>query len=268
MTINVENPPHSTAVAALPRNGSDAAASHPSRERAGWQCVGEVNILILDDDRSVCDLMTAALSHPNYLVEVESEPTQIEYRLQSKRYHLIILDYVLPGVQPEQVFSWVQRHQPDVSIIVVTGYPSMDSALNCLRARTFDYITKPFQVTQLQDTVTRCLESKGLLRMSEEALKQALGAVIRERRKGRGLTLAQLTERTRIVDKDGNKSGVSLGYLSQIELGKNSASIEMLYRISLGLGIKLADLFQAVEETMLSGPQPHETLASGKRPQR
>src|SRR5579871_5335034 len=165
MPINVENASHSTAVAALPRNGSDEARAHASRERSGWQCVGEVNILILDDDRSVCELMTAALKHPNYVVEVESDPARIENRLQSKRYHLIILDYVLPGVQPEQVFAWVQRHQPDVSIIVVTGYPSMDSALNCLRARTFDYITKPFQVTQLQDTVARCLESKGLLRM-------------------------------------------------------------------------------------------------------
>ena len=43
------------------------------------------------------------------------------------------------------------------------------------------------------------------------------------------------------------RTGVSLGYLSQIELGKNSASIETLYRISLGLGIKMAELFQTVQ---------------------
>ena len=43
------------------------------------------------------------------------------------------------------------------------------------------------------------------------------------------------------------RTGVSLGYLSQIELGKNSASIETLYRITLGLGIKMAELFQAVQ---------------------
>jgi transcriptional regulator with XRE-family HTH domain len=43
------------------------------------------------------------------------------------------------------------------------------------------------------------------------------------------------------------RTSVSLGYLSQIELGKNSASIETLYRISLGLGVKIADLFHAVQ---------------------
>jgi transcriptional regulator with XRE-family HTH domain len=66
---------------------------------------------------------------------------------------------------------------------------------------------------------------------------KALGTVIRERRKALGLTLAQMAQRT----------NVSLGYLSQIELGKNSASIETLYRISLGLGVKIADLFQTVQ---------------------
>jgi transcriptional regulator with XRE-family HTH domain len=83
----------------------------------------------------------------------------------------------------------------------------------------------------------RCLEGRGLLRMSETALKGSLGNAIRERRKALGLTLAQMAQRT----------NVSLGYLSQIELGKNSASIETLYKISLGLGIKMADLFQAVQ---------------------
>ena len=43
------------------------------------------------------------------------------------------------------------------------------------------------------------------------------------------------------------RTNISLGYLSQIELGKNSASIETLYRISLGLGIKMAELFQTVQ---------------------
>src|SRR5262249_47361366 len=132
----------------------------------------------------------------------------------------------------EQLLGWVREHQPEASIIVVTAFPSMDSALHCLRAGTFDYLTKPFQVAQLQKVVMRCLEGKGLLRMSEEALRESLGAAIRERRKALGLTLAQMARRT----------NVSLGYLSQIELGKNSASIETLYRISLGLGIKMADL--------------------------
>src|SRR5262249_29185846 len=148
-------------------------------------------------------------------------------------------DYVIPGLNTEQVMEWVRAYQADASIIVVTGYPSIDSALHCLRSHIYDYITKPFQIDHLQKTVTRCLESRGLLRLSEEALREQLRAAIREKRKALGLTLAQMAKRT----------GVSLGYLSQIELGKNSASIETLYRIALGLRVRVADLFQAVQPT-------------------
>jgi CheY-like chemotaxis protein len=214
---------------------------HPPRPRPhehhGLYCANEVRILILDDDQKICALMQEALAPHEFKVEAVSEPVQVEAALRGQPYHIIILDYVLPGLETAQVLEWIKEHQPDANIIVVTAYPSIDSALNCLRARTYDYLTKPFQIAHFQRIVTRCLESKGLLRMSEAALRESLGAAIRERRKGLGLTLAQMAQRT----------GVSLGYLSQIELGKNSASIETLYRISLGLGIKMSELFQTVQ---------------------
>jgi CheY-like chemotaxis protein/DNA-binding XRE family transcriptional regulator len=214
--------------------GRLAHADHP-----GLYCPSEARILILDDDASICRLIQAALACSTFKVDVVSDALRIEAALHGRAYHVIILDYVLPGLEAEQVLDWIRETQPDASIIVVTAYPSIDSALSCLRARTYDYLTKPFQVSHLQRVVNRCLESRGLLRMSEEALREAMGTIIRERRKSLGLTLAQMAQRT----------GVSLGYLSQIELGKNSASLERLYRITLGLGMKLADLFQAVQNT-------------------
>jgi CheY-like chemotaxis protein len=202
------------------------------------QSSGDIRILILDDDPATCAVIQAALSSRDFQIESVSDPMQVEQALARKsHFHLIIMDYVMPGLEPDQVFGWVRDNQPDANIVVVTGYPSVDSALNCLRARTYDYLTKPFQVDQLREIVIRCLESKGLLRMTEEALRESLGSAIRERRKALGFTLSNVSEKT----------GVSLGYLSQIELGKNSASIETLYRICLALGIKMSELFQAVQ---------------------
>ncbi|MBV9121749.1 MAG: response regulator [Planctomycetes bacterium] len=205
----------------------------------GLHSVGEVRILVLDDDKTICKMIQAALAQNDFTIDMVSDPAQNKGQLQAKPYHIVILDYVIPGLESEKVLNWVHEFQPEASIIVVTAFPSIDSALNCLRAHTYDYLTKPFQVEQLQKIVTRCLESKGLLRMSEEALRESLGAAIRERRKALGLTLAEMSKRTNL----------SLGYLSQIELGKNSASIETLYRISLGLGVKMADLFQSVQSS-------------------
>src|SRR5438105_2919463 len=201
------------------------------------QSSGDIRILIVDDDQTTCSLIQNALANRDFQIDVVSEPLMVESALRSGHYHLIILDYVLPGLESDQVFAWVRDTQPDANIVVVTGYPSVDSALNCLRARTYDYLTKPFQVDQLREIVFRCLESKGLLRMTEDALREALGTAIRERRKALSLTLSNMSDRT----------GVSLGYLSQIELGKNSASIETLYRICLALGMKMSELFQSVQ---------------------
>jgi CheY-like chemotaxis protein/DNA-binding XRE family transcriptional regulator len=222
-------------------NGTNGAP--PQTEpaaRGDLYCAGEVRILVMDDDDQVCRLIKEALAPQNFVVDTISDPRGMEAILKTRSYHVVVLDYCIPDLQSEDILEWIREHQPDASIIVVTAYPSIDSALNCLRARTYDYLTKPFQLTHLQRIVTRCLESKGLLRLSEQALRESLGNAIRERRKALGLTLAQMAQRT----------GVSLGYLSQIELGKNSASIETLYRISLGLGVKMADLFQTVQPNL------------------
>ncbi len=208
-----------------------------SQDSNSLYCSGEVRILVVDDDEAICRVMKAALAPSHFQVETVFEHHKVEAALRGEPYHVILLDYVIPGLDSNQILDWVREHQPEASIIVVTAYPTIDSALNCLRARTYDYLTKPFQVSHLHRTVTRCLEGRGLLRMSEAALRESLGTAIRERRKGLSLTLAQMAQRT----------GVSLGYLSQIELGKNSASIETLYKISLGLGMRMSDLFQTVQ---------------------
>jgi len=198
---------------------------------------GDVRLLVIDDDPAIGRLVQATLSGHEFIIDVVSDPKDVPEVLRLAQYHIVILDYVLPGLPSSDVLKLLQETQTGVSIIVVTAFPSIDSALQCLRAHTYDYITKPFQVEVLKKTVMRCLESRGLLRLSEEALREQLGAAIRERRKALGLTLADMAKR----------SNVSLGYLSQIELGKNSASIETLYRIALGLRVRVADLFQSVQ---------------------
>jgi len=238
MTLRLEDSPIATAEAPVPAEDGLAQKARPAAD--DLRCAKEVRILVVDDDEATGKVIEASLQGYGFNIRRVSDPTEVRSALETspaEGYHLIMLDYVLPGLESEHVFAWVRDLQPEASVIVVTGYPSIDSALSCLRARTYDYITKPFQIAQLRQVVMRCLEGKGLLRMSEEALRESLGQAIRERRKSLGLTLAQMASRT----------DVSLGYLSQIELGKNSASIETLYRICLALGIKMSELFTAVQ---------------------
>src|SRR5579875_2738954 len=111
--------------------------SHPK-----WYCPSEVRLLILDSDAPLCHTVQAALASDNFTVDIVYDPAQLEAVLNTRFYHVIILDYVLPGLGGEQVLDWLRETQPEASIIVVTAQPSIDSALYCLRARTYDYLTK------------------------------------------------------------------------------------------------------------------------------
>ena len=75
-------------------------------------------------------VIQAALANRDFVIDVVSDPALVESALPGRTsYHLIILDYVLPGLEADQVFAWIRDSQPDANIVVVTGYPSVDSAL-------------------------------------------------------------------------------------------------------------------------------------------
>jgi DNA-binding response OmpR family regulator len=220
-----------------------AAGATPTRglrtgpEDCGFYLAEDIRILVIDDEAVVGNLVRFALEQPQIAVTTITQGDKIEAALQNGKYHVIVMDYVVPGITAETLFGWVKKHQSEASVIVITGFPSLESVVSSLRAHVYDYVTKPFQPEQLKKIVFNCLENRGVLRQSEVALRENLGASIRERRKAQSLTLAQMEQKT----------GISLGYLSQIELGKNSASIETLYRICLALGIKMAELFASIK---------------------
>lgn len=194
-----------------------------------------MKVLIVDDEPGVRFTLASALEAPGFeAVEAASGPEALEL---VEDVDVVVTDLVMPGMDGLALLAAIRARDPELPVILLTAQGSERTAVQAMKAGAYDYLTKPFQVDQLREIVFRCLESKGLLRMTEEALRESLGSAIRERRKALGLTLSNMSDRT----------GVSLGYLSQIELGKNSASIETLYRICLALGMKMSELFQAVQ---------------------
>src|SRR5580700_4574919 len=76
------------------------------------QSSGDIRILILDDDPATCSVIQAALSNRDFVIDVVSDPALVESALSaSNAYHLIILDYVLPGLEADQVFTWIRDSQ-------------------------------------------------------------------------------------------------------------------------------------------------------------
>src|SRR5205823_6581826 len=71
------------------------------------QSSGDIRILILDDDPATCSVIQAALSNRDFQIDAVSDPMLVESVLSRRgHYHLIIMDYVMPGLEADQVFGW------------------------------------------------------------------------------------------------------------------------------------------------------------------
>ena len=195
-----------------------------------------LRMLCVDDEPTFVEAYQRYFSKRGFEVEIADNLADFENLLKSRHHHVILIDYYLDRdkVSGDSLMALVDQYDKDASVLIVTGRPSLETAVVSLRQRAFDYLSKPVKIEDLASAVNRALEAKGLLRLSASELQRRIGEKIREGRKGRSLTLAQLAERT----------SLSVGFLSQIELGKNSASVETLYRIATALGVQPGEFFR------------------------
>ena len=193
----------------------------------------KVRILIVDDDPDVCEYLERFLSKDGYEVTTIGNPNKVLDELKDKTYQIIVLDLKMPGLSGEQLLRQIRGVDSDICIIIYTGYPSVDSAVETMKQHVFDYIKKPFNIEDFRAVIRRAIQEKGLIMTPEAWLNQEIGLRIRGLRKKKNLTLKQLANRT----------GLSVSLISQIELAKTSASVSTLYKLASALGIKIGHFF-------------------------
>lgn len=195
--------------------------------------VPEVRILVIDDDKAICEYVTTILDKEGMAVTSLTNPLEAEQLVREGSFHLIILDLMMPKMDGLEVLRRIRKIDSDVAVVIFTGYPNLESAVATMKLDAVDYITKPFQVEELREVVDRVMRKKGLARTPEEQLHRVIGDRIRTMRKDQKLTLKQMSKRT----------GLSVSLLSQIERAESSASIPSLYKIACALEARMQDLF-------------------------
>ena len=186
-------------------------------------------ILIVDDDKDICAYMETMLSASGYQVATMTDPTAVVERIREEEFHILVIDLMMPQIDGIELIERIRRVDTDVAIVVFTGYPSVETAIDALKLNVSDYVKKPFDIDTFRDTISDVLKRKGIVFNMEERLHQSIGEIVRRLRKENSLTLKQLARRT----------GLSPSLLSQIERAESSASVSSLYKIASGLGVKL-----------------------------
>ena len=195
--------------------------------------VPSVRILIVDDDKAICDFMQSLLEKDGFIVKTLGDPTLVEDEIRQGDYHVMILDLMMPKLDGIEVLKRIRSIDSDIAVIIFTAHPNLDSAVASMKLDAVDYIKKPFNVDEFREVLARVMKKKGLARTPEEQLHKIIGDTIRTMRKEKELTLKQMSRRT----------GLSISLLSQIERAESSASISSLYKIATALDSRIQDLF-------------------------
>ena len=197
------------------------------------KAVAPMRVLIVDDDREICDFMETFLTKDGVEVKTVSDPEAAPEEVKNGGYHLVVLDLMMPKLDGVEVLSRIRKVDSDVAVVIFTGYPSLETAVQSMKLDAVDYLKKPFDPDEFREVVDRVMRKKGLLRSPEENLHRVIGETVRNLRKEANLTLKQMARRT----------GLSVSLLSQIERAESSASISSLYKIAVALDVKIQDLF-------------------------
>jgi DNA-binding NtrC family response regulator len=195
--------------------------------------VPSVRILIVDDDKAICDFMQSLLEKDGFIVKTMGDPTLVEDEVRQGDYHVLILDLMMPKMDGIEVLKRIRAVDSDIAVVIFTAHPNLDSAVASMKLDAVDYIKKPFNVDEFREVLSRVMKKKGLARTPEEQLHKIIGDTIRTMRKEKELTLKQMSRRT----------GLSISLLSQIERAESSPSISSLYKIAIALDSKIQDLF-------------------------
>jgi two-component system, OmpR family, response regulator len=195
--------------------------------------VPSVRILIVDDDKAICDFMQSLLEKDGFVVKTLSDPLLVEDEVRTGDYHVMILDLMMPKLDGIEVLKRVRAVDSDIAVVIFTAHPNLDSAVASMKLDAVDYLKKPFNVDEFREVLARVMKKKGLARTPEEQLHKIIGDTIRTMRKEKELTLKQMSRRT----------GLSISLLSQIERAESSPSISSLYKIAIALDSKIQDLF-------------------------
>ncbi|MFQ6038230.1 MAG: sigma-54-dependent transcriptional regulator, partial [Candidatus Aminicenantales bacterium] len=153
------------------RSSQAAVAENPSESDDSVRTMEK--ILVIDDEKSILDLLSVVFEKEGYKVETCLSATRAVELLDGQDFDLIISDIKMPRMSGLELLKYVRDNRPAIPIVLITAYGTIKQAVEALKAGAADYVVKPFDVEELKIIVAQGLEKKRL-REENIFLKQEL----------------------------------------------------------------------------------------------
>jgi DNA-binding NtrC family response regulator len=198
---------------------------------------GLVDVAVLDDDIDFRNYIEDLLrDEGRYAVRSFAEPTGLFAAAENSIPDIVLLDMKMGASSGEQVLEQLLARWPELCIIVITGYPSLESMRATFKLRVFDYLAKPFSIAQLRQALQNAIERFGLGRIPQDLLRERLGHRVKLLRVERDWSLKDLAAATRL----------SVSQISSIERGANLPSVESLLAICRAFDRKPSEVLLSI----------------------
>ncbi len=135
------------------------------------------NVLIVDDELGPRESLGMILK-PSFNVFTSEDGKQALQVIKDRSVDIVTLDLKMPIMSGEEVLKRIKAYDPTIEVVIITGYGTLKSAVDAIKYNVFDYILKPFNVSDILSTVKRCLERREM----SIRVKDFLVAVEKERK--------------------------------------------------------------------------------------
>ena len=131
-------------------------------------------VLVVEDDERIRTLFEDALSVLGYHVTTASTGAEAIELIQGQLFDTVLCDIRMPKMDGLEILREIKRHDPSVEVVMVTGYPTVNTAVEALKLGAYDYLAKPVRLEELQHLMARLTERR-LLRREVSSLRSRLG---------------------------------------------------------------------------------------------
>jgi two-component system response regulator HydG len=137
-----------------------------------------MSVLLADDEKTIQITMRDALEEAGHQVVVAADGIQARNAIEERNFDVVITDLKMPGMPGMEVLRLVKQRSPDTEVIVMTGYGTVESAVDAMKAGAYEYLLKPFPLDTVVLLLQRIQQQRGVL-AENRSLKEQLGRATR-----------------------------------------------------------------------------------------
>jgi two-component system OmpR family response regulator len=126
----------------------------------------KLSVLVIDDDPDILEYLQDFLTAEGFDVTTLSEPTVAVERIRDEVFHLVVLDLMMPKISGLDLLAQIRAVDDDIAVIILTGYPTLDTATASIQHEVSAYIHKPFTPAEFRDVIARIAKKKGLFKVA------------------------------------------------------------------------------------------------------